>query len=254
MFNWNVEELKLLTMDFVGEGSCQTFACESEVSMEDKVEFVDRMQDGKLSSFLGLAKAYQEAIPAMKKDAKGNPTDYAKKAWVRKNDIQGLICRTTDSYNNYGDFDLLDNRVNLFTYHGRMETKGKEVEERLINNLFHRQLLECKKKEYDYFCSQDKATQLVKSVKKKYYEHRIEWDLDNVNLFFEIAKSPKEENTVSLYHFRTEQEKKLTADEVQNLGNALKTLDELQEQIKKAEQAYEEARLSLADKIAGMIG
>lgn len=254
MFNWRVEEMKLLTMDLVGEGSYQTFACEAEVPMEDKVEFVDRMQDGKLSSFLGLAKAYQEAIPSMKKDAKGNPTDYAKKAWVRKNDIQGLICRTTDSYNNYGDFNFLDCRVNLFTYHICIDSKGKAFEERFINSLFHRQLLECKKKEYDYFCSQDKTTQLVKSVKKKYYEHRIEWDLDDVNLFFEIAKSPKEENAVSLYHFRTEQEKKLTVDEVQNIGNALKTLDELHEQIKKAEQAYEEARLSLADKIAEMIG
>ena len=95
MFNWNVEDMKLLTMARVGEGYDKAFACESEVSIEDKFEFVDRMQDGKLTYFYNMVKDFGEAIPSMKKDGNGKPTDYAKKAWVRKNDriAQIVLCK-----------------------------------------------------------------------------------------------------------------------------------------------------------------
>ena len=191
MFNWYVEEMKLLTMPHVGEFFDWEFACEAEVSFEDKLEFVDRMQEGKLTYFYEMVKGFGEAIPSMQKSDSGEPTDYAKKAWVRANDTTELLCRVTDSHGSYGDFHLLGAKVNLFTYHSHIETKGKALEESFINSLFHRQLEKCKDMEYDYFYGQNKTVQFLDEFSCKYRDHRIGYignDEDFQKPFMEIIR------------------------------------------------------------------
>ena len=260
MFNWNIKEMSLLNMARIGDGCDKAFACEFTVPVEDKVEFIDRMQSGKLSYIVGLAKAYQAAIPSMKKGVDGNPTDYAKKAWVRKNDIQGLICRNTDSYHDYGDFAILNHRINLFAYPDRLHTRYKTTENVLIDTLFHKQLLECEREESRYWFSQDETAQLLAKVDEKCRTHGLfllemenEFDLE-----IQIANKPFEKNTVIITtysdYYCVEQEKEFSLDEVHQLDAELTTLDELQAKIEQAEQAYEEAKLTFVEKLKSMAG
>ena len=260
MFNWNVEEMKLLDMPRIGEGYDKAFACESEVSIEDKFEFVDRMQGGNLSYIVGLHKDYQEAIPSMKKDAKGNPTNYAKRAWVRANDTQGLICRKTDSYNDYGDFNILGHCGNLFAFpnrKGEVSLRFKD-DTAFINDLFHKQLEKCKDMEYNLFYSQDKTAQYLASFEDKLYDHRIHrGKLDeDFDIWVTLAAKPSERNKVVVTKFSAGysemQRKELSLEDVHQIDTTLVALDELKAKIEQAQQAYEEARLTVAEKIKSM--
>lgn len=261
MFNWKVEEMKLLDMDRVDEGYDKAFACESEVSIEDKFEFVDRMQDGKLSYLVGMVKAYQEAIPSMKKGDNGKPTDYAKKAWVRENDTQNIFCRRTDSYGDYGDFDILHICGNLFTFPNRTNYYRQITEEEFIGLLFHKQLEECEKKEHSYYFSQDKMAQFLNDFRHKYYGSRIEAK-ENCSLIIHPATEPTDKNSVVLYTYEPEvrghHKKELSLEEVHQIDAALSELamkkDEMQAAIEQAEQVYEKARQSVLDKIKSMAG
>ena len=255
MFNWNVEEMKLLDMDRVGEGYDKAFACESKVSIEDKFEFIDRMQEGKLSYFYDMVKRFGEAIPSMKKADSGEPTDYAKKAWVRANDTKELFCRVTDSYGSYGDFHLLGAKANLFTYHNRNETSGKAVEERFINNLFHRQLQECKDMEYDHFYAQDKTVQFLDEFKAKYDDHHICSIGYDEGYFLRVcpARKQTEASTVFIETYDGDyKDTVLSTEEIQQLYIELTKLDDLKAKIEQARQAYEDAKYTLAVQIKSM--
>ena len=259
MFNWNFEEMKLLNMTRVGEGFDKAYACEADVSIEDKFEFVDKMQDGKLSYIMSLVKAYREAIPSMKKDVHGNPTEYAKRAWVRKNDTQGLICRVTDSCGDYGDFDILGVCGNLFTFPNRVNVYGQLTEEEFISHLFHKQLDKCEQQEHSYYFSQDKTAQFLSKFRDKYYNSRIEAGKD-CSLYIYPARKPTDKNSVVLHTFefgvRGHHKKELTLEEVHQIDTALSALleleNEMKEKIAQAKQDYEEARQAIAVKIKAM--
>ena len=54
MKNYNIKDLKLMNM----ARKNGIFDCESEVSIEDKIAFVDRFQDGKLSYIIAIAEKF----------------------------------------------------------------------------------------------------------------------------------------------------------------------------------------------------
>lgn len=265
MFNWKVEEMKLLNMARDGEGYAydKAYACESEVSIEAKFEFVDRMQEGKLSYITNLVKAYQEAIPSMKKDSEGNPTEYAKRAWVRKNDIQGLIRRVTDSCGDYGDFDILYLRGNLFTFPNRANCYEQLTKEEFISRLFHEQLKVCEQKERSYYLSQDETAQFLSKFDEKCYlldiNHLEDWH--SFLLSVHPAKKPSEKNRVilSTYNkgeYHEKQRKELSLEEVHQLDVAFSELTmksaEMEATIEKARQVYKEAEQAVVEKIKSM--
>ena len=69
MFEWNVEDMKLLDQkSSIIIGKEKIYNCESDITREDKIAFVDKMQDNKLSYILALSKK-------KKKDKEDMPTD-----------------------------------------------------------------------------------------------------------------------------------------------------------------------------------
>lgn len=276
MFNWNVEEMKLLTMDRVGKayelsilrGPERAFVCESEVSIEDKFDFIDRMQNGKLSYIVGLIEGYQEAESSLKGVNIGILTDNLKREWVHNNDRLGLIYRNNDTKGRFGDFIILGWEGNLFDYLGSLNVSinGRDVhlriqtgEEGFINFLFHEQLCECKGMEYEYFIGQDKTAQFFTTFRKKYCDH----DMDMINHFngfmLEVtcARNPLEKGKVVAAIFGVpglmrSRKKELPFEAVQQIDAELSILDELKAKGEQAEKAYEEARLSLSKKIKAM--
>ena len=65
MFEWKVEDMALLNQKggvFIGKE--KIYDCESKVSREDKIAFVDSFQDGKLSYLLSLIDKFKEDMMA----------------------------------------------------------------------------------------------------------------------------------------------------------------------------------------------
>ena len=68
MFEWKVEDMALLNQKggvFIGKE--KIYDCESNVSREDKIAFVDSLQDGKLSYLLYLIDKFNEDYDSLTK-------------------------------------------------------------------------------------------------------------------------------------------------------------------------------------------
>ena len=81
MFEWKVEDMVLLNQKggvFLGKE--KIYDCEHKVSREDKIAFVDSLQDGKLSYVLALVEKINEEMKSMPKDSYGNVKTVSLKA------------------------------------------------------------------------------------------------------------------------------------------------------------------------------
>ena len=85
MFNWIVEEMKLMNSKKNFNG---TYFFEDEVSREDKIAFVDSKQDGILSYLMMIIEKFNQDVDNMPKDQWGNVKTVSLKAWIKKNDTK----------------------------------------------------------------------------------------------------------------------------------------------------------------------
>ena len=61
MFEWNVEDLKLLNQrSSIIIGKEKIYNCEYDITREDKIAFVDKIQDNKLSYILALSEKFEK--------------------------------------------------------------------------------------------------------------------------------------------------------------------------------------------------
>ena len=104
MFEWKVENMSLLNDKnclFVGRE--KIYGCESETSKEDKIAFVDSMNDGKLTYILDLWKKFQENEGNLVKDKYGYVKTVSLKAWIKRNDLRNML----DNNYHHGDIVML---------------------------------------------------------------------------------------------------------------------------------------------------
>lgn len=162
MFEWKVEDMVLLNQKggvFLGKE--KIYDCESKVSREDKIAFVDSLQDGKLSYILALAEKFNEERETMPKDQWGNVKTVSLKAWIKRNDDRKLL---DDNYR-YGDIRFIGGR-NI----GSISLKGGyDTYEDYVDEIFHRQLRECEKEEKRYFLEHDEYSVLKKKFRDRDY-------------------------------------------------------------------------------------
>ena len=83
MFNWKVEEMKLMNSKKNFNGA---YFLEDEVSREDKIAFVDSMQDGKLSYIIAMIRKFESERDSMPKSQWGKVKTVSLKAWLKRND------------------------------------------------------------------------------------------------------------------------------------------------------------------------
>lgn len=176
MFEWNVEELKLRNEQLKGGvylGNEYIFACERELTKEEKIDFVDKMQNGKLSYILELVEKFNNEKDNLPKDNWGNVKTVSLKAWTKRNDNKygdTDYSRVIDSWYKYGRIyflgcerniccDFLDRKANYDTYSN------------YVDEIFHRQLKQCLNKENLYFKEHDEYEVLKKKVEDKMHEY-----------------------------------------------------------------------------------
>lgn len=216
MFKWNVEDMVLLNQKggfFIGKE--KIYNCEREVSREDKIAFVDKMQDNKLSYLLDLLKKFDKEKANLKYDNMGYIKTVSLKAWLKKNDIRNLV----DDYYKYGEFSLLrvTRNIERHTYKGNYETY-----EDLVDELFHRQLKECQREEKQYFLDHDEYNVLKQKVKKKNRQY---------DTSFGAYLSFCSDGTISVCDEDDINEREITIEELKELLDKYEQLDKLVEKL-----------------------
>lgn len=165
MFEWKLEEMALInekTRFFLGKE--RIFNCESETTREDKIAFVDSMTNGKLSYLLLLIEKFESEKDSLSKDKYGNIKTVSLKAWIKRNDTK-YERPIIDDWYNHGRYKILGaERYIQYNSKGHYETYDD-----LVDECFHRQLLECKKEEEKYFEDHDEYSILKNRFREKKY-------------------------------------------------------------------------------------
>ena len=150
MFDWKVENMSLKN----GNKINGRFYAEYTTSQEDKLAFVDSMQDGALSYIIGIIKKFQEEKDQLPTYSNGRYNVKSFRSWIKQNDPRGLI-NSSDAYSELnGYFSLCDWGGDL----QYSSIKGDNVyvdAANFVDKCFHGQLVECEQLERKYFVSHD---------------------------------------------------------------------------------------------------
>ena len=203
-----------------GTYKTNVYSCESSVSRDDKIVFVDSMQDGKLSYILSLIEKFnadKESLP--KKDSMfGEPEvkTTSLKAWIKRNDTKyerPLI----DDWFKYGKYNILGCERNI-----QNSYKGTyDYYEDLVDEVFRRQLMECERKEEKYFSEHDERIILEKKFNEKLNQYGTTFGADIWT------------GTGGVQVGDSDKMRKLTIDELKELLSKYEKLDELVEKLTK---------------------
>lgn len=220
MFEWKVEDMKLLNQKggiFLGKE--KIYDCEYNVSREDKIAFVDSLQDGKLSYLLELIGKFENDKMNMPKDNWGNVKTVSLKAWIKRNDTK-YSRPIIDDYYHYGKYYILGMERWI-----ESNSKGCcDTYVDLVDELFHRQLKECEKKERKYFLEHDEYSILKEKFRNK-----------NYNTTFGVNIATCSDGNIYIYEnkdsFYDSKYREITIDELKYLLSRYEELDKLVEKI-----------------------
>lgn len=174
MFEWKVEEMALMNnhADVYDAGYKVTiYACENSVSREDKISFVDRMTDGKLSYLLSRIEKFNADKSSLPKEygMLGEPKVKTTplKSWIKLNDTK-YSKKLIDDCFKYGNYNLLGCERNI-----QSNQKGDyDYYDDLVDEAFRRQLIECEREEQKYFHEHDEYSILKKKFEEKQNQYR----------------------------------------------------------------------------------
>ena len=227
MFTWKVEELKLRNENCkIYVGKERIFNCESELTREEKIAFVDNMQDGKLSYILELVDKFNRDEPTLPKDAYGNVKTVSLKAWINRNDTKygnTDYTRIIDSWYNYGKIRFLGSE-RWITWNDFENFKNTyDTYSDYVDEIFHRQLKECLEMENEYFRAHDEYEILKEKFRNK-----------NYLTTFGANIGMRSNDCIYVYETEGERrEREITIDELKYLLSKYDELDKLVEKITK---------------------
>ena len=210
MFEWKVEDMVLMNQYRIGIE--KIYLCESNVSREDKIAFVDSMTDGRLSYILELAKKYKEEKDTLKQDKWGKVNTNSFKAWLRKNDIRNIVDRECW----YGRIYFLSCERNIKNID---VTYIYDIYKDYVDEIFHKQLIECERMERRYFLEHDEYSILKRKFREKKYDttfgvHIADWSSGRLTIIDD-----------------NDNERDITIDELKELLKKYEQLDKLVEKL-----------------------
>lgn len=156
MYAWHVEDMKLMNQKckLTTVSGEKIYNDEQSVTRDDKIAFVDKMQDGKLSYILALAEKFEKDKRTMPVNKWGEVKTVSLKAWIKRNDERQLI---TNSYL-YGNIRFICGR-NIQSIN---EKDVHDIYKDYVDEVFHLQLRECESLEHKYFLEHDEYSILKK--------------------------------------------------------------------------------------------
>ena len=165
MFIWKVEDMKLRNRQPRRRSTSLDFIEDLEVSYEDKLEFVDRMNDNMLSYILQLFRKFKEDEPSMPRDRWQSPRTQSIIAWCKRNDPKNVVDKTY----RHGKINFLGSE--RYIQHGEDGKGPYDTFDNIVAEMFHRQLIKCLHMEDVYFRETDEyevAKQAVRDYSDKY--------------------------------------------------------------------------------------
>lgn len=218
MFEWKLEDMALLNEEskfYIGK--TRFYDCESKVTREEKIAFVDSMNDGKLTYILDLWEKYKQDEINLVKDRYGYVKTVSLKAWIKRNDPKKIL---DDSYH-YGGIRFIVRRNIQF-----LDKKGGyDIYSDYVDEVFHEQLKKCEKMEKQYFLEHDEY-----SILKEKYRNRCH----NTNFGVKIAICSDGE--IYVYdddEFDNNKRRPITIDELKILLSKYDKLDSFIEELSK---------------------
>lgn len=161
---WNVEELKLYNQKGRMYGRTKIYNCESELSREEKIAFVDKMQDGKLSYLLDLIEKFNKDKENLPKGTYDIVKTVSLKAWINKNDTK-YERKMIDNEFTYGKIRFLGLDRNIMTN----DARPYDTHEDIVDEAFHRQLVKLEEEERIYFLEHDEYSILKEKFRNRNY-------------------------------------------------------------------------------------
>lgn len=216
MFEWNVENMDLMNQSNIFIGKEKIYNVEHDTTKEDKIAFVDKMQDGKLSYILFLAEKFEKDKENMPANSWGNVKKVSFKVWIKRNDDRNLI----DNMYQYGYIRFMGERnIQYINKKGANDTYEDYVDE-----MFHRQLKECEELEHKYFLEHDEYSILKQRFRDKKY-----------NTTFGVNVGSSSDGSIFIYEDEGNFNKRrdITIEELKYLLGKYEELDKLVSKITK---------------------
>lgn len=241
-FNWNVEEMKLMNMQVV-DG---VFDCEDKVSCEEKIAFIDSMQDGLMSYIVSVGEKFLAEKDTLKTDECGNIKTVSLKAWMNRNDKK-------DKFEEQGMYEVLRLRANIKNYpnvHPIWSRDNKDI----VDAVFNAQLQKCLEKEKYYFYENDADNQLAKMVCQKMAKYGYDF---GYSLTIDGGYLTPRDYRYGIYAVEftdwDDDSRFLTPDELIRVSELLDTLEDSYIKAQKAQEEFEEATSKFETKLSAVI-
>lgn len=175
-FTWRVENLALMnekSNSYIGNE--KIYKAENELTRQEKIDFLDSMNDGLTSYILSLSDKFREdmenGVIRKNKDGQINPISFA--AWINKNDTRNCVENST--------YDR--GRVNFPPYRNIKKLDkvlgANSVSSDYVNDAFHIKLKDLERQEKQYFREHDK-TEILKA---KVFEYSDKYGTFGLNIW-----------------------------------------------------------------------
>jgi len=188
MLNYRMEEMKFLNMSKVPvykpqprySSGLKVFEIEKEMSLEDKIAFIDEMKNGVASYLLNLFKKWEAEMDSPPKNQYGSPKTTSKRAWIRRNDKRFIIDTeyTIGSYSLFGNnFGEMSTVCPTTKYGFSMEYTGEHI----AHQWFHDLCSELYEKEKQHFKQTDPFQIKLQKVRDYGNQYRMCFDSKELN-------------------------------------------------------------------------
>lgn len=201
--NYKVEELKIYRMKKVPifkpnpryRDGLTIFEIEREMSLEEKIAFIDEMRDGIASYLLDILKKWEDVVitpgvitlnildkekDTLPKDQFENPKIVSKKAWIKERDKREII----DIEHQIGSYSLFSNRFSDMSTICPTTDYGFSQEytgEHIAHQWFHDLCCELYAEEKKYFKEHDPFQQKLTKVRNYGQKYSLCFDDKELN-------------------------------------------------------------------------
>lgn len=169
--DYKKEELKFLNMKKIdldvvklrNTSSGEIFEIENELSVDEKIKFIDSQSDGVASYLLELFEKWEADKNELPQNSYGRPKTVSFKAWLRRNDPKNRMSEyDLGTYNLFGtSFIGMGNDCPKANYNYNLPYTGKHVVHQWFHDLCEKLYLE----EREYFKSIDPFSIKLKIIK-----------------------------------------------------------------------------------------
>ena len=211
MFEWKVEAMKLLQERPINySGKDFPFNCELELSQEEKIQFIDSIENGRMTYILELVNKFGKERNSLAKNKWGGINTNSLKAWIKRNDCRHMI----DCDYDYGKIRFLGVKSFITRLTSESDKMYYETCEDFINDVFHVILLRCRNNEIDCYKSNDEYEILKEKFRNRKYRttfgvHIASWSSGRICVYDENDDNKERDITIDELKLLIEKDEEL---------------------------------------------